>query len=1233
MFVHVLEQTAEEWDPPIRRVRPQDVSEPSGWVGRVLRSAVQGALHERRTRDPGLHQASVQKSLTHSGQDAVGDAAIRLRGSRPSLQKGADEIDDERRGRAGEAGPQQGPGSRAPPGPPRVQHPPGQRHRSRREEVVAAQEPVGASRGRPRPIWFGAALGESGQPSPWRPRASALERIPQPVPDALVLGGHRRAGPGCGWTPPRVVRGPGIIKALGAGVRRPAAAAVVLLGLLGGAPAKGGAQLPPNEDWRTLTTEHFRVTFPGRLEAFGRRAAHHAEVAYQRLATSFLDPPSGRIDVLVTDHTDTSNGFASVTPSNRVVVYAVPPAGDPNLGYFDDWLELVVTHEVAHVFHLDRTGAIGRLLRGLFGRVSAPWPFFPGTGMPRWTIEGLATWYESDLTDAGRVHGTFHEMVLRTAAIEGRFEDLAQAGGASAEWPSGTRPYAYGSLFFDHLHTAYGPDRLASFAETVAGQIVPYRLEAAGKKAFGVSLSEEWSTWAESVRGRSAALRAELEARGALTRAERLTDGGRIVFHPAVSPDGAALAYTRSDGRSDTQIRVAGLDGSRDRKLARVNGVADFSWLPGGRLLVAQREYSDSYHWNGDLYVVDGHGTARRITAGARLDQPSLLPDGSGAVAVQEGEGTNRLVRVDLSDGSVSPLVPFHPEVHWAHPAVSPDGRWIAVTRWTPGAMTDIVILDLAGRRRSSITHDRAMDLTPTWSPDGRCLLWASDRSGISNLLAVCLDPSTGVYGPVRQVTNVLTGALHPAISPGGEWIYFSGYHVDGWEIERIPYSPAEWKDAAEPHERFRASPRPARAPPAAEPGRPGGYSPFPTLMPRYWEPLYEEPVETRAILARDSTFFRGRRVFGHSVGVQTSGRDLVGRHAYESFVRVETAGGRTDWGLGYAYAGLGNPVVGLSLGQSWGQEGPARGLREEGAPFDTLFVLERERFASVSATFRRRRWRSVSSARLSAGLVWEDLVVLDNDLEESREYSFERPRSRLSDVTLGLSHSTVRSHALQLGASDGVAVSLRGRVRRHLGLPEDTPEEPVNDRSFEDAVLTARLYRSVGGPGFARHVAALRVAAGAARGPGANAGHFEVGGGGGSREPITGLALFGGRPLLFPVRGYRIARRFGSRAWAGAAEYRFPLRMVNRGVGPWPLHVDRVIGTVFFDAGNAWGPARDAFGFDNPRRSTLMSVGAEITTSTLTFWKVPIRWRTGVAFPLTVGGGAELYLRLGSTF
>jgi hypothetical protein len=321
-----------------------------------------------------------------------------------------------------------------------------------------------------------------------------------------VLGGHALVGRG--WGRRRWARTSELFKRW----RATGVAALVVTGAVAALPDAALAQAP-NEAWRTITTEHFRVTFPEELEELGRRAADRSERAYAQLRESFIEPPEGKIDVLVSDHTDRSNGFAQVTPSNRITIFARPPADLLSIGHNDEWLELVITHELAHIVHLDHvTNPVGKAARAVFGRVSLDWPFFPEQGTPRWLIEGLATWYETRLTDAGRLHGSYLEMQIRTAVLEGRFENIGQASGNSPLWPAGNRSYAYGSLFFDFLLKRHGEDKMAVFVDAIGGQWVPYRLDSAGRNAFGASLSDEWRAWADSLQAEYAALDERLEA-------------------------------------------------------------------------------------------------------------------------------------------------------------------------------------------------------------------------------------------------------------------------------------------------------------------------------------------------------------------------------------------------------------------------------------------------------------------------------------------------------------------------------------------------------------------------------------------------------------------------------------------------------------------------------------------------------------------------------------------------
>lgn len=1006
------------------------------------------------------------------------------------------------------------------------------------------------------------------------------------------------------------------------------ALAWALVWALAGAGPLAAQAPPPDAPWRTLESPHFRITFPESLEPLARRTAGVAEDALERLEAAFLAAPDERIELVLTDHVDASNGFASVAPRPRIVIYARPPVDGRALSHYDDWLDLVVVHELAHVIHLDRTGGLGRLLRGVFGRVPSTWPFFPGLAAPRWVVEGLATWYESALTTAGRVHGSEFPMYVRAAALEGRLESIGAASGETPAWPAGQRPYLYGSLFFEWLLERHGSEGMARFVEAVAGQWVPYRLNAAARSAFGVSFDDEWDAWAADVEARAQAVAEAVAARSpGLPAPERLTRGAREALHPRMSPDGGRLAYARSDGRSDARIVVVegvGQGGGGERSI-RTDGAAVFDWLPGGGIVLAQFGYDGPWRIWSDLYVADGGGDLRRVTRQARLDQPTATPDGRRVVAVRTEAGTTDLVAVDLADGAVRVIAPGADSVHWAFPAVSPDGRWIAVGRWTPGALHEPVVVDAAsGEVVLRLEPGRSVDLGVAWSPDGGSVAFVSDRSGIANLYVRQVDPAAGEMGALRQVTDVVTGVAFPSVSPDGRWIHLSLYGAEGWDVARLPWDPERWRE-----------------PVAAEPGRGGDrvtdlsgglrgagpavdtlavepYRAWKTLGPRYWEPLVLNDVRSG-----------GESVTGAFVGASTVLSDVVERHRVALSAAVDVEGGRLDAAAAYTWAGWGNPLASVTASQSWDAGGPFR-VSEDRA----VFIEERERRASVAVTLLRPRWRRNSSLTASVGWIQEDRGLLDaDDLEPPDDLRLTNPSSRLGDLRLSLSTSTARGHALSLSPERGVQLFVQGRLRPQLSLGDEAAGVVGADRSVDDVVAQGRAYASFRGWGWTDHVLALRVAAGRAVGPGADAFWYDVGGAAGSAEGITGLELFGGRGLFFPVRGYDDGDRSGTRAWTVSGEWRFPVWWVRAAPGLLPLHVERIHGAVFADAGNAWGPELPAPGYDNLRRDALASVGAELRIDTDLFFTVPLGLRLGLAAPLVGDTGVRAYLRLGPSF
>ena len=440
------------------------------------------------------------------------------------------------------------------------------------------------------------------------------------------------------------------------------------------------------------------------------------------------------------------------------------------------------------------------------------------------------------------------------------------------------------------------------------------------------------------------------------------------------------------------------------------------------------------------------------------------------------------------------------------------------------------------------------------------------------------------------MLTNVRTGAAYPSIDPAAEWLYFSGYHADGWEVERTPFLPGDAGPAPVPLPRFRTRdgvdghPRPAGGGPPAGPSEAARrYSALDTLLPRYWLPAVAFPVTVPRTRVGGLDVPR-RRLIGYGIGASTSAHDLVGRHAYAVDVGHHPSGARTTARAAYAYRGLGNPSFGVRAGQTWSEDGVR--VRLPGSPGanpepQVFYVLERERGLSGSATLQRRRVRSNLSLWLSAGFVDSRQEVLDGDLAPVGGFPLDRPQAMLGELVASMTWSNARSHELQMGGTRGVVLSVHGRKREDLDVPAAYAGIAGLDRSVDDLVAGFRAYWPLpAGNRFAAPVLAFRARAGTARGPRSYLGHFDV----------------GGTASRFPVRGYDDAAQSGRRAWAASVEYRLPLASVNRGIGTWPFHMNRIFGVAYADAGRAWGD-RAARG---DRSDPLTSVGVEIVADVL---------------------------------
>ena len=1004
-----------------------------------------------------------------------------------------------------------------------------------------------------------------------------------------------------------------------AGLRKTFCGVVVISLAFAVDAARAQAQVPANEQWQTIATQHFRVHFTAPLEGQARHAASVAERAYANLATELV-PPRGVIDIVISDGTDASNGSATVIPRSKVIMYARPPVDEPSLESYDDWTVLVLQHELTHIFHLDRSRGWWRAAQTVFGRNPV---LFPNYYTPSWLTEGLAVYYESRFTSGGRLHGSFEASIARSAAVDHEIPVLGELSLATSRFPYGQSVYVYGSFIWDDLAQRHGAASVPAFVERYSVETIPFLLDREAKRTFSETFTHAWTQWRDSLL-RSVDDSATLALRPPsvlapflASRATVIPGGGRFIIEPRWVSD-SALIFVANDGRDSPGLYEAKLGaGSAPTRIARRNSLDANDPSRDGNIIFSQGEYLDRFHARGDLYLLaDGHES--RLTDGARLAEPSVRADGE-IIAVQTVPGTTRLVRVSRDGTQITPITFAALDTQWTAPRWSPDGKRIVAVR-IAGAPNEIVVLDTTGQVLYVPVRERAVIRSPAWLPDQRSIVFTSDRDGTSQLAVVSATAKFLDTYPRRITTEAggvygvdVIGLLNDSVRVATTALRGDGYHIMVWTVSGSYLASLGARGARGANSETRAAARLESVAPTTDPrwrvtddtsgARP--YSPWRTLAPAYWSPTFAQVGNGR----------------GNLIGALTGASDVIGRHSYIAQAAVNTHNSNVDASLAYAYSRWANPTLSASLQQSWSYSNIMGGGHKVGD------LERRSRFVSLHATFARPRVRTYSAFTVGAEFEERDYATAPATLLPRLDRFYSQSH-RYPTLVAAAVFSNTQSPALAISPEDGFTLtgSLRQRWESSTGV------------AGRSAVAIGSAYKSLDLPGFAHHVIAVRAAIGAAdeRSPS----EYEVGGVSGSSFQIVPGISFGSAARTFPVRGFPSGAETGIHASSASAEYRVPLFAPSRSVGLFPFFLDRTSLAFFGDAGRAYCPARSvpACSPSAIGGPTLASVGAELILDTALQFDVPYRFRLGLAHPVrgsAYAGASSLtaYTTLGIAF
>ena len=460
-------------------------------------------------------------------------------------------------------------------------------------------------------------------------------------------------------------------------------------------------------DWRVLRGEHVDLYYYPEEEELGRVALAYAEESYDTLERRFNHAVTRRIPLIVyASHSDfeQTNILPFIPPEGLLGVteFLRRRVALPFRGSYAEFRH-TIRHELVHVFQLS-------LASQTFGR----YPRFRQTGMPLWWTEGLAEFFSAG-------EDSRDEMVLRDMTIAGHLPTLPDL-----TYAYGGLVYPVGGCIHHFLAERYGEWRIlelyndiwkySSFDGALAG-VYGRTIE---------QLSDEWQYWMRQHYYPAVASQPPL----AIT-ARKLTE---LAIKPTAyqlpgDSEPSFLFFSPSSGYTTIYAQ----------NLAARSGRGG-----GGRRAVVQGERSEQFE--------SFHFFESRIDV-------SPPPHGVAAFSSKYAE-RDALFLWDLKKAKVVGRYQFAELVSILSPTWAPDARSIVFSGLSVSGYSDLYRLWLAGPgdslgagRLERLTSDRYEDLDPTISPDGRTVVFSSDRTpfgrtGAHNLFALDL-----ASGAIRYLT------------------------------------------------------------------------------------------------------------------------------------------------------------------------------------------------------------------------------------------------------------------------------------------------------------------------------------------------------------------------------------------------------------------------------------------------------------------------------------------------
>jgi eukaryotic-like serine/threonine-protein kinase len=244
---------------------------------------------------------------------------------------------------------------------------------------------------------------------------------------------------------------------------------------------------------------------------------------------------------------------------------------------------------------------------------------------------------------------------------------------------------------------------------------------------------------------------------------------------PEISGDGRSVAFIRATSSGVSDIYRVSIAGGEPTRLTTGESLRGVSWTPDDTALV----FASGGPLGGSLWSIPAAGgkPERLFVGGENASAPTISRHANRLAFVQQtSAGDIWQLDVPRRGQPIRPPIRLIASTrHDAGPNFSPDGKRIVFHSDRSGSL-EIWVCDVAGHNLLQWTSiGGRLTGTPRWAPDSRHVAFDS-RAGENSDIYVMLEG-----GAPRRITSEASDDVVPSWSSDGRWIYFSSNRTGRW--------------------------------------------------------------------------------------------------------------------------------------------------------------------------------------------------------------------------------------------------------------------------------------------------------------------------------------------------------------------------------------------------------------------------------------------------------------------